>query len=167
MDDSGLIAARNQYARLAVASLPKMNISLTEYRSRIRTLDDDCRAFHLRCIFMTQPSLWREDLDSEARTLLCCSVLGHRTSPSGWASHVSAPYGKPSIKDSEAMMSAYNDVLLETCTERKIECIDLAAAIPKTTEMFYDDFHFTEIGSMRVASTVADYLSRAPLSEGK
>jgi hypothetical protein len=162
MDEPGLIVARKQYARLPVVPSPKMTIALTEYESRIRMLEDDCRALHLRCIFMTQPSLWREDLDSKARALLCCSVLGHRASPTGWDA-----YGKPSLKDSEAMMSAYNNVLLETCSRRKLECIDLAAAIPKTLEIFYDDFHFTEVGSRRVASTIADYLSRAPLSGGE
>jgi hypothetical protein len=36
--------------------------------------------------------------------------------------------------------------------------------VPKDAAHFYDDEHFTEVGSERVAQAVAEYLRAAPLA---
>jgi hypothetical protein len=55
-------------------------------------------------------------------------------------------------------MRRYNARLLDSCRERDAECLDLAERIPRTTEVFWDDVHFTEEGARRVADLVAGYL---------
>ena len=42
------------------------------------------------------------------------------------------------------------------CREQSLDCLDLAAAVPKTPVAFYDDVHFTEAG----AQIVADAMTR-------
>jgi hypothetical protein len=60
-------------------------------------------------------------------------------------------------------MAAYNDRLLETCRTWGVECFDLAALVPRTTEVYFDDMHYTEQGARRVAGEIAGYLkAQAP-----
>jgi lysophospholipase L1-like esterase len=159
-------AARDLYASLPVVPLPNMQLALNEYQSRVEALAAQCRVLGIRCVFMTQPSLWREDLDSEARKLLCCSYVGHRIAPSGWIRGQPAkPQGRLSLKDSASIMARYNEVLMETCSSQNLDCLDLASQIPKTAEMFFDEMHFTEVGSQRVATVIAGYLSEYLQSE--
>src|SRR5262249_10811594 len=79
--------------------------------------------------------------------------------PSGWVRNPAKPYGRPHLKDSASIMARYNEVLMETCSSQNLDCLDLASQIPKTAEMFFDDFHFTEAGSRRVATVIVRYLS--------
>ncbi len=55
-------------------------------------------------------------------------------------------------------MDLYNDALLSTCRHRGVECLDLAALLPKDRNVFYDDAHFTEKGARLVAERIAAYL---------
>jgi hypothetical protein len=49
------------------------------------------------------------------------------------------------------------------CRERGLECVDLAAKLPRDTSVFYDDCHFNESGARRVAEVLAEHLlGRAP-----
>jgi hypothetical protein len=62
-------------------------------------------------------------------------------------------------------MQLYNDALLEVCRERSADCLDVAAQLPRNAEIFYDDAHYTEEGSRRLARLVADHLlAREPLN---
>jgi hypothetical protein len=62
-------------------------------------------------------------------------------------------------------MQRYNETLLRVCRERGVECIDAAARLPKDASIFWDDAHFTEEGSRRLAQIVADHLlEREPLA---
>ncbi len=52
-------------------------------------------------------------------------------------------------------MAAFNRTLLRVCRARKIECIDVSTRMPKEGDFFWDDVHYTERGSQRVAEIVA------------
>jgi len=46
--------------------------------------------------------------------------------------------------------------------------VEIAGALPKTTEVFYDDAHFTEHGSLMVADALAEYLlATEPLGQSE
>jgi lysophospholipase L1-like esterase len=160
--------ARELYASLPVVPLPDLDHAILEYRSRLEALAAECRALHIRCVFLTQPSLWREDLDPADRKLLCCSLVGHQTAPLGWTPDGAAggrPRGRLALRDSAAAMLRYNTVLLETCARLGVDCLDLASVIPRNAVMFFDDFHFTEAGSRRVGHAIAGYLnSQSPFA---
>ena len=47
---------------------------------------------------------------------------------------------------------------MNVCRGRGIECLDTASRIPRTTQVFYGDAHFTEYGSMMLAGILADHL---------
>ena len=64
-----------------------------------------------------------------------------------------------------AAMATYNGALLEICRERGVECVDMAVELPKSTTVFYDDAHFTEVGSAIMAQRLTAYLlEREPLN---
>ncbi|NIN70116.1 MAG: hypothetical protein GTO63_36630, partial [Anaerolineae bacterium] len=52
-------------------------------------------------------------------------------------------------------MDLYNGALLDLCRARGVECLDLAALVPKDSSIFYDDAHLTEKGARWVAHEVA------------
>ena len=57
-------------------------------------------------------------------------------------------------------MDVYNRRLLQVCAATDIDCLDLAAEIPKTTQYFWDDCHFTDLAQQRIAQLIAGFLER-------
>jgi hypothetical protein len=53
-------------------------------------------------------------------------------------------------------MRLYNERLLAVCKAEGAECVDLASMLPRDLTVFYDDTHFNEGGSRRVAELLAD-----------
>jgi len=136
--------------------LPDLRIGLQEYGLRIRRLDQECRARRLRCVFLTQPSIWRADLSREEQQLLWFGKIGGRGHVLGYAS----------VGDLASAMDAYNQALLSICRQDHLECYDLASVIPKDTSAFYDDVHFNIGGARRVAEFLAAHLLASPPFHG-
>jgi len=143
---------RQQRAAAATVPLPDLEIGLEEYRSRILAIATECRSRGLRCLFLTQPTMWRENLTPEHNALLWF----------GWVRRESQPLGYLSAADLTKAMDAFNRELLSVCTRDGLECFDLASVVPKDTSAFYDDAHFNESGARIVADQLADYLSSRP-----
>jgi len=135
-----------------ILPLPDLQLALQEYAQRVRGLEQECQVRSLRCVFLTQPSIWRADLPQSERDLLWFGKIG-------WRGHV---HGYASAGDLARAMDAYNQTLLSVCGKDHLECYDLAAAIPKDTSAFYDDVHFNIGGARMVAQFLADRLLSAP-----
>jgi lysophospholipase L1-like esterase len=139
---------RAQRRSAPVVALPELATGRTEYRDRIRRLAAECRRRERRCVFMSQPALWRADLASHEEASLWM----------GWIGSVDHPRGYASPAALARAMAAFNEVLLETARSERVEAFDLAAAIPKTRQVFADDSHYTAHGAELVADAVARYL---------
>jgi hypothetical protein len=109
-----------------VLPLPDLRLALAEYAQRVRTLEQQCRQYHRRCVFLTQPTMWRAGLSAAEQSLLYSGGVGYHGIARGY---VSAP-------ELGRAMAAYNQVLLAVCREDQFECYDMAAAIPKDTSAF-------------------------------
>ena len=57
-------------------------------------------------------------------------------------------------------LTAYNDILLKTCDEHHLNCIDAASKIPHEAPYFYDDFHFSEFGARTLAKVISEEVGR-------
>jgi hypothetical protein len=125
--------------------LPDLTIPLGVYRHDLLAVADAAKSQRARLVFATQPALWRADLppDLEALTWF------------GW-SRTNAYYSTP---DLAGALNRYNAVLKDVCKERGLECVDLAAQLPKDTSIFYDDCHFNENGARTVAKILASAIS--------
>jgi lysophospholipase L1-like esterase len=135
---------------------PDLRIGLREYATRIQEIAQECKLRGLRCLFLTQPSMWRENLTPAEQKLLWF----------GWVGPLHTPKGFVSIREAAAGMDAFNGVVKETCAQWSLECLDLAALVPKDTSAFFDDVHFNDSGARIVAQALVHYLlSTAPFSK--
>jgi lysophospholipase L1-like esterase len=127
---------------------PDLSEALSVYRANLNHIVDMAERHRTGVIFATQPSLWAESMTREAEDLLWMGRVGK------YGEDVPADYYTP--RAMAGAMNAYNAALLAVCRERSLDCLDLAAAVPKTPVAFYDDVHFTEAG----AQIVADAMTR-------
>ena len=104
-------------------------------------------------MFLTQPTMWRNDLPPPEERLLFY----------GWIGTMEAPRGFVRASDLAQGMRQFNEALLTICKIDSLECYDLASAIPKDTTAFYDDCHFNEGGARLVAQFLADRLLKVGL----
>lgn len=135
-----------------VLPLPDLRLALEEYSQRVRTLEQQCRQYHQRCVFLTQPAMWRAGLSAADESLLYGGAVGYHGVVRGYAS---AP-------ELGRAMAVYNRVLLAVCREDQLECYDLAAAIPKDTSAFSDESHYNDNGARMVADYLAERLLASP-----
>jgi hypothetical protein len=135
--------------------LPDLRLALEEYAQRVGTLEQECRQYHRRCVFLTQPTMWRAGLSAAEESVLYGGAAGYHGVALGY---VPAP-------ELGRAMAAYNQVLLAVCRKDQLECYDLAASIPKDTSAFSDESHYTDNGARLVADYLADRLvASAPLN---
>jgi lysophospholipase L1-like esterase len=142
-DETGANLEERRRARLRSeggARLPELAPALREYGDRIEGLARACRRRGLRCVFLTQPTLWREGLGPRARASLWMgSDAGGRFLPPG---------------ELRRGLDLYNRTLLAACVRLGLECADLGS-LNGREDLFYDDCHFTEAGAREVARIVA------------
>ncbi|MBI1791511.1 MAG: SGNH/GDSL hydrolase family protein [Acidobacteria bacterium] len=142
---------RKGRARARRAALPSLEAANAEYAGRIAKLCAECRQSGKRCLFLTQPTIWRSDLPPEAEALLW---FGYTRDAGG--------VGYLSPGDLAQAMAGYNEALLRVSRQNGMESLDLAASIPKDTSAFFDDCHFNENGARMVALAIAQYLAGKP-----
>jgi len=143
---------RSQRAGGKEAPLPSMTLGLEEYSSRISSLAAECRSLGVRCFFMTQPSMYREEMTPTEEALLWA----------GWVQQEDGTLGYVSYAELAGAIRSFNDSLLSVCQQEGLECFDLDREIPKDTNAFFDDVHFNESG----ARLVAGALSRELIERG-
>lgn len=146
------IEGSERRAKAPVVPLPDLHTGLEEYRGRIAALGNRCRSLGLRCLFLTQPYLYRADLSASDQRLLWF----------GWVGFWEHPKGFVAAADMARAMNAYNQALLDACRQTGLECYDLAGDVPKNTSAFFDDVHFNEGGARLVAQSLAQYLLSKP-----
>jgi lysophospholipase L1-like esterase len=153
-DDTGawLVKLRKlrQLASL-IDELPPIDSGLNEYRRNVEAIIQEARRHSIRVVLLTQPTLWKTTMPDQESDLLW---MGGRPDGSFYTSSALA-----------RAMNSYNQQLLDTCAKLEAESIDLAASVPRTLDIFYDDMHFTETGAQRVAADLVAYFRmRAPFS---
>ena len=55
---------------IMVDILLEQQFGLEEYRLRIEDIIQECESRGIRCLYLTQPSMWRSDLDEDEKKLL-------------------------------------------------------------------------------------------------
>ncbi len=126
---------RRERASAPTVPLPDLRLGLEEYGQRILRLQQACKADGTRCLFVTQPSMWRPDLGESEHALLWFGWVGRRPKPKGYLS----------VSDAAAAIEAYNRKLLEVCRENSLECFDLAP-LPKILPSFTTISTLTRVG---------------------
>jgi lysophospholipase L1-like esterase len=142
------------YGRV-IDTLPDLEKALEEYAGNLLQIIQAAKQQNLRLIMMTQPVWWNPRLTAAERaSLLPLGSIGY--------SAPSIKYDYYSVEVMAECMRMYNDKLVDTCRQFGVEYIDLASRVPQTSQVFYDDCHFTEFGAELVADIVVDYLDDKP-----
>lgn len=118
---------------------------LAYYHANLLKIIEAARARGVKLLMLTQPTMWRKDLPPDLEKLLTRFNHG---------------YGAESTECLEKLINNYNQVMRELCAEEKIDCIDLAALLPKDTSVFYDDCHFNISGCAKIADILADFFAK-------
>lgn len=145
-------ANRQQAARIRT-ELPDLTAGLATFRANLNTIAALVEARGARLVLLTQPTLWRADLSEQEQKLLWMGGVGDYMVEAGHEYYSPAALAEA--------MRRFNDVTLAFCREKGLTCVDLAAEIPKTTEIFYDDCHFGHTGSEKIAQAIAAQLRKA------
>lgn len=131
-------------------TLPPLELPLEEYRRNLGRIADAAAAHGTAIAFLTQPVLWRADLDRAAADRLWLGGVGDFQRAPGMVYYTPAALARA--------MAAYNRALLALCAERALRCYDLGGAMPREAVNFYDDVHFSEAGSRALADSVGRWL---------
>ena len=154
MDEKGVFQSRlrgyRQRAGRFVDTLPELTGGLSAYVANVKRIVAIADARGAEVLLLTQPTLWRDDLQPDERSLLWGG------GPPFFALSDGADYYSASALAEG--MALYNEALLRLCADDRARCLDVAAAIPRTTDFFFDDAHFTEKGSAAMATLIADHL---------
>jgi lysophospholipase L1-like esterase len=126
--------------------LPDLSAALGEYRRNLRALVTLSLQRGARIVFVTQPAIWRADLEPELERRLWQGGIGRFQSGPGHTYYSPAALARA--------LDLYNGVLLEVCASTPAECIDVRPQVPRDGSSFYDDNHFTDAGARRVADAV-------------
>jgi len=135
--------------------IPPVEAALDAYELRLRQMVKLADNFGAPIVLMTQPSIWRAGLSDVEKGQLWMGGVGDFRDVPG------SLYYEPEAL--ERGMDAFNQRLLKVCQDTHTPCLDLAKAIPKSTDYFYDDEHFTDKGQELIASRVAEAIQ--PLLE--
>lgn len=133
---------------------PDLENGLSNFVYNMVEMSDIAHKVGAELVFLTQPSLWKEGLSEQEEALLWSGWIGKKD-----GENIKGYYSTRVLRDT---MNVYNRTLLQKCDALELKCYDLAGAIQKTTENFYDDMHFTEQGARNVSALLRDYL----VSEG-
>ena len=159
-DEAGdiyLTARRRRREAVKENRLPNLASGLAAYARNLEGIIDAVQSRRARVVFMTQPSIWRSDLPPDLDSLL---FMGGPIGGDFYetAQKRDAYYSVSVLADA---MKQYNDEMLRVCQARGVLCLDLASQIPKDTSSLYDDVHFNEAGSAKVARALADFLTKS------
>ena len=126
-----------------IEELPDLKAGLIHYEKNIKNLIKQAKEKKVNLIFVTQATMWKPNLEQKYEDLMLTS---------GFANN-EAFYSTEALYDG---MEVFNERLMKVCDQNNIPYLDLK--LPKTTESFYDDFHFNESGAELVSEEIHNFL---------
>ncbi len=130
----------------------KLSLGLKEYKRNIEKIILLCRQHGTKALFLTLPALFKKGMPENEEKLLWIGQIPQKDSKE--------PFVYLTADEMRKMLTGFNNTLLETTRENNIEVLDLDAVISPRSDSFYDDWHFNEIGSERVAESVTQHICR-------
>ena len=123
-------------------SVKRKNDPVQEFHDGIQGLTALLKTEGIPGLVLSQPVLWKLDMTSDEQALLWFWVEateGRVRASTTWLRNE---------------MDRYNQIQKEAAEINLMVFLDLAEHVPRTTEMFFDDCHFTDKGSRLVAETL-------------
>lgn len=131
------------------AILADFKTNLPDYKARLEKLVQTTKDAGIEPILVTQPTSLGEGIDPETGADLEKIKLDeHFNGKVSWQA-----------------MEAYNQVTRDVGAANGVLTIDLARSLPKNSRYFYDEWHYTNEGSIKIAEILAREIS--PHLKGK
>lgn len=127
--------------------------SLKPYQQHLKRLADLIHHTGAKGLYLTQPTLYKAEASEAEKNLLSIQITQCLTKHSYWNQEY------PSVTSLASAMKAYNQAMAKVATEYGIHLLDLDGAIPKDTNYFSDDCHWTPRGTEQVADLIARELA--------
>ena len=123
--------------------------ALRVFARNLRSMAAVAAAHRVEILFLTQATTYREAPapGDEDRLRMAERMLGALTAP-------------PDIPSLARGMRAFNAATLELGTGAGARTFDLAARLPRSPALFYDECHLTRAGNRRVAEELAPVIER-------
>lgn len=138
-------AVDTPHVPLTDEDLPRLRAQAEAYRLRLEGLMTRARELGIEPILITQPAVYGFGIDPATGTDMGKLVVRDFTE------NLLARTGA----DKWRILSMYNEVTLDVAQRMEVFSIDLAAKLPKDSNLFYDYVHFSEQGAARVGEIVA------------
>lgn len=132
--------ALRRSARVAEGAPPT---DVRGYMTNLRAMVGLTRAVGAQLVFLTQQTTWNTTIDPAAEAWQ-------------WLQYYDGITYDADLMD--AAMTELNDGMRRVAQELHVPLYDLVAAIPKSTEFFYDDVHFNVRGAATAAKGLASFL---------
>jgi lysophospholipase L1-like esterase len=156
-DTSGIKAWRDCRQSVAekdmINKLPDLNYGLDEFRRNLNELADRASSYGATIVFITQPTLWKENVGTVERNMLLAGGVG---SNNEWCKQKQY-YTLAALAKG---IGFFNEITREVCHKRNLTCIDLDRQLSPEYKYFYDDMHFSEAGADKVAEILEGRLSK-------
>ncbi len=147
MDPRGQVvqALRERVKSARVVDLPLENIGAdTKFKGAVADIANFCVSEKIKCVLMTQPTIYFDKMPAELEGMI------------GFAPELSG--SKFSTGQLAKTMDDYNSVLLNSTVNEYVHVLDLAKELPKDQSVFYDDVHFNNFGSEKVAKKLFEFI---------
>ena len=123
-------------------------LELDAYANNLRTIIGVAQAHKIQLVFMTQQSTWNSAVDPNAQSW-------------HWMLYRAGVTYREDFMD-EAL-EALNEQMRRLAADNTIPLYDLAKAMPKSLEFFYDDVHFNERGANTAGINLAAFIEEKNL----
>jgi lysophospholipase L1-like esterase len=120
------------------------DIDLRSFEADILRIYELCLRYGSRLVLCTQPTLYKEKMSAQEDAAMW--LMGDITD-----------------RSRAEKMRHVNERLRRMSRKYDIPLVDLDRILPKSLEMFFDDCHFTQKGSDRVAEALSGYFERTLL----
>jgi hypothetical protein len=131
---------RAQLARKPIEPLASPGrLPYPEFEQNLRSLVGICLTNEIPVLLLTQPAMYRSDLDEYEKSLLWFAPGNRHYCPG----------------DMALLLSRYNECTRSVAERLGVPLVDLAAQLPRDTSVFYDDCHFNVSGCAAVAKIIA------------
>ncbi len=129
-------------------TIVRRNDPAREFSDGIHAMTAALNADGIPGLVLSQPALWKPEMPPEEQALLWFWVQtteGRVRASTQWLSDE---------------LDRYNQIQKQAAEINQAVFFDLAEHVPRTTEMFFDDCHFTDKGCRHVAETLFPVVSR-------
>lgn len=137
-----------EHVPLTDEEVERMLQRVAAYRLRLEGLVGRCRELGIEPILITQPAVYGFGIDPRTGVDLGRIIVADST-------ELRLPR---TGADKWRILQMYNQGTLEVAAQTGAFAIDLAAQMPKRTELYYDFIHYTELGAAEVGAIVARHL---------